>query len=331
MSVRGLHVYGMGNAIMDLQVEISDEKFASLELEKGSMNLVDMEQQARLFEGFQGEPVNTASGGSAANTIIALSQLGGKTAYGCIVGDDKFGKAYLSEMAEIGVKTHNEPIAGSTTGTSVILVTPDAERTMNTHLGVSSELGVEHINEELLANSEWLYVEGYLFSSPTAVEAVRKAVAVAKENDVKVAVTFSDAFIVSVFGDALRETVEQSDLVFANLVEATAFTGTDTAEAAFAALAEQVPMVALTMSEDGAVVGTKDKFATVTAPTIQEKDATGAGDMFAGGFLYGLTHGLSVEKSGSLACFLASKVVSQLGPRLSGNVRQLVEQEGLVS
>lgn len=330
MAERSLHVYGMGNAIMDLQVSISEEKFSELGLQKSSMNLVDVEQQMRLLEGFLGGSVHKASGGSAANTIIALSQLGASTAYACVVGDDDFGEAYLREMSEIGVKTHTQPVANSVSGTSVILITPDAERTMNTHLGVSAKMDASHIDEEVLSSSEWLYIEGYLFASPTAVEAVRRATAIAKEHGVKIAITFSDAFIIEAFREQVRETVAASDLVFANIVEAKAYTGAADAERAFAALAGEVGLVALTMSEDGAIVGTKSESARITAPAISEVDATGAGDMFAGGFLYGLTHGHTVEQSGKLACFLGSMVVSQLGPRLAGDVRELVEQSGVL-
>lgn len=330
MSKGGLQVYGMGNAIMDLQLNISEDAFAQLGLEKSSMNLVDVEQQTRLLEQFRNENIHRASGGSAANTIIALTQLGAASAYSCIVGDDQFGQAYIKEMSEIGVKTHNSEIAGGVTGTSVILITPDAERTMNTHLGISAELSSSHVDEEILSSAEWLYIEGYLFSSPSAVEAVNHAVALAKKHGVKVAVTCSDAFIVEVFREPLTEVLKQSDLVFANYREATAFTGEEDQDLAFAALAEIVPVVAVTMSEKGAFVGSKESKHYIEAQQVPLVDATGAGDMFAGGFLYGLTNGLSVEESGKLACFLGSTVVSQMGPRLEGNVRELAQQQGIL-
>ncbi len=165
MQTASLKVYGLGNAIMDLQVSVSEADFASLGLSKGSMNLVELAQQSDLLKKFKGHPISLKSGGSAANTIIALAQLGAKTAYGCVVADDQFGEQYLQEMASLGVTTHTQPIAGGVTGTSAILITPDAERTMNTHLGVSSELSAKHVSEELISASEWLDVEGHLFSS----------------------------------------------------------------------------------------------------------------------------------------------------------------------
>lgn len=321
------NVYGIGNAIMDLQLKVEEKDLELFSLEKGAMQLVEVATQQKLIEHFHGQDINLASGGSAANTMIAISQLGGQTGYACLVGEDDYGKFYFDEMKEIGVELHTKPVSGKPTGSCVILITPDAERTMNTHLGASAELSEKEVSEEMLSQSEWLYIEGYLFSSEVGQGAVREAVSLAKKHGVKIAVTFSDGFIVDVFGDPLREVVAQSDLVFANLNEAQRFTGKTNDEEVFSALCDLVPNVAMTMSERGAKIcfdGTREH---LDVTPVKAVDDTGAGDMFAGGFLYGITQGMSGKEAGELACFLAGKVVSQLGPRLHEDVRKLVTEK----
>jgi sugar/nucleoside kinase (ribokinase family) len=198
---------------------------------------------------------------------------------------------------------------------------------MNTHLGASSGLSASDISEEILSESEWLYVEGYLFTSELGQGAVRKAVSLAKKHGVKIAVTFSDGFIVEVFGEPLREAVEQADLVFANFNEAQKFTGANSEQAIFTALCDLVPNVVMTMSERGARVQYDGIADVLEVEPVSAIDDTGAGDMFAGGFLYGITHGMSGKEAGTLACYLAGKVVSQLGPRLDCDVRKLVKAQ----
>lgn len=323
-------VYGIGNAIVDLQLRISEGDFSKLGLAKGGMALVDEDTQQGLLSSLASDGINQASGGSAANTIIALAQLGAKSAYGCVVGDDAFGKFYFQEMQELGVSLNTAPVAGATTGSSVILVTPDSERTMNTHLGISATFSEAHISEERIKSSEWLYVEGYLFTSETGQQAALKAVSLAKKHGTKVAVTFSDRFIVEFFSSPLREVVAQSDLIFANLHEAEAFTAKTDEDEIFRQLCDLVPNVALTMSERGAKIKIAETLLNIASPQVTAVDATGAGDIFAGGFLYGLTHNLSPEQTGKLACFLGAKVVSQLGPRVHGDLKATVQAEGII-
>lgn len=322
---RRFDVYGLGNAIMDLQVRASEADISGLKLEKGAMKLVEPSEQLAVLEHLRTSKSlpkpHQASGGSAANTMIAVSQLGGKVAYGCRVGDDTFGKFYLAEMNDIGVQIDSAPVQGVPTGTCVILITPDAERTMNTHLGASSALDASDVNEAILSDSEWVYIEGYLFSSPSGQRVAKRAVELAKKHGTKIAVTCSDGFIVDVFGETLREVVAQSDLVFANLNEAGRFTKQTGDDAIFAALRKAAPCVVMTMSERGAMVGDSSGVVFIQPTPTTAVDDTGAGDMFAGAFLYGLTHGMSTSEAGQLSCYLASRVVSQLGPRLHGDVR----------
>ncbi|MCB0360971.1 MAG: adenosine kinase, partial [Bdellovibrionales bacterium] len=225
MSEKTYDVYGIGNAIIDLQLQVADADIQRFGMKKGAMQLVDTTAQKALLEHFHGQNLNQASGGSAANTMIAIAQLGGRAAYGCLVGDDSFGSFYLEEMAQLGIDVATAPLEDSMTGTCVILITPDAERTMNTHLGASAQFSAQHVHEPAIAAAEWLYVEGYLFASEEGRQAAKRAIALAKSHGTKVALTVSDGFIVEVFGRVLRTAVKSADLVFANLTEAQLFTG----------------------------------------------------------------------------------------------------------
>jgi sugar/nucleoside kinase (ribokinase family) len=326
MSERAIKVYGLGNAIVDLQVAVTEAELLELGLAKGGMRLVEIAEQEQLLQMFASKELKKSSGGSAANTIIALAQLGSKTAYSCLVAEDDFGSYYLQEMKELGVVMPNLAIPRHSsdlnlaTGTSVILITPDAERTMNTHLGVSALLSAKDLSEELIAQSEWLYLEGYLFSSDSGFEAMCRAVKIAKANQVKIAVTCSDTFVVDFFKERLLHILESTDLIFANKIEGASLTSANEEDEIFDKLCMQVPNVALTLSEKGALVRYEKEHARINGFAVDSIDATGAGDMFAGGFLHGITSGLGVEESGKLACFLASRVVAQYGARLPQNI-----------
>lgn len=324
-------VYGLGNGIMDLQLSVDDNEFSRLGLRRGSMNLVDTKEQADLLSRFKGHEVHQASGGSAANTIIALAQLGGKAVYGCLLGDDSFGKFYADEMQKLGVELYTRAVAGATTGSSVILITPDAERTMNTHLGVSAELSAEHVSSRYVKESEWIYLEGYLFSAPGGRAAIRQALKYASKSGTRAALTFSDTFIVNGFREALSEALNQCELVFANLSEAAVFVEENDEEKVFEKLKNVAPNVIMTMSERGVKLRFDGLDYSLPAYETQAVDDTGAGDMFAGGFLYGIAHGLGAEDSARLAAYLASRVVSQLGPRLSGDLLNEAEVKRLLA
>lgn len=316
-------VYGIGNALVDVQFQVAEQALQDLSLDKGGMQLADSAGQNRLLQYCSNLSPNRASGGSAANSMIAVSQLGGNVAYGCLVGDDDLGHFYFDEMQALGVSLRTQPIGGEPTGTCVILITPDAERTMNTHLGASATFRVEHVTEDALKQAEWLYVEGYLFSTDGGRAAVLRAIDLAKKHNVKISLTFSDRFIVDVFGDALRTAVADCDLIFANEQEAGAYIGAE--KDIFSHFQKSAPNVILTRSEKG-VLGTfgGSPFRADAFP-VQAVDATGAGDMFAGAFLYAITHGFTAEDAARLSCFLSSKVVSQLGPRLQGDVKALIQ------
>src|SRR6516162_6834059 len=204
--MREFQLYGLGNALVDIFIDLSDAEFASLGFERGSMRLVGPAEQKALLERCEGREPRLVSGGSVANSVIAFSQLGGQAAFLGCVGDDRYGLFYKAEFDELGVDIGNPVLVGQTTGTCACLLTPDAERTMRTCLAVSSHLAARHVDEERLKNSDWLFIEGYVFANPeTGQGAIREAVRLAKQHGTKVAVTCSEAFVVQAFGDAFYE------------------------------------------------------------------------------------------------------------------------------
>lgn len=318
------NVYGIGNAIVDLQVPGSDDDLKVLALEKGSMLLVDEAKQATILDYIKAADINYASGGAGANSIIALAQLGARVAYGCVVGDDERGDFYLEEMLTLGVKVINPPTVGAPTGTSVIIITPDSERTMNTHLGATSGFSKQHVNDELIRESEWLLIEGYLFCTEIGQEAIWHAIAVAKDSGCKVLLTLGAKFIPEVFRSEVVAAAEQSDLIICNLEEAKTLAQTTDEEQVFSALERLCSKAVMTMSERGAWVFWEGEVVKVPAVPTTVIDSTGAGDAFAGAFLYGILQGYSPEKAAKLGCSFAAKVVAQYGARLKSDARHLL-------
>jgi sugar/nucleoside kinase (ribokinase family) len=318
---------GLGNAVVDIFLEISDSEFASLGFERGGMQLVDLQEQKVLLDRYHKHEPKLVSGGSVANSVIAFSQLGGQAAFIGCVGDDRYGLFYTSEFEELGIDIGNPIIVNEATGTCVCLVTPDAERTMRTCLAVSSHLAAKHVEERRVANSEWLFIEGYVFANPdTGQKAIREAIQVAKKHKTKIAITCSDAFVVHVFGNALHDALKHADLFFCNEGEACAVTGAKTAEEAFKKLNGNIPSVVVTNGPHGAYIRHDGVEAHVPAFPSEPKDLTGAGDMFAGSFLYGITHGIPAVKAARGAGYLSHKVITQVGARLHHGTRQFWDE-----
>jgi sugar/nucleoside kinase (ribokinase family) len=318
---------GLGNALVDIFVEISDEESAALGFERSTMRLVEVAEQKALLDRFQDREPRLVSGGSVANSTIAFSQLGGQAAFIGCVGDDRYGLFYKTEFDELDIDIGNPVLVNETTGTCVCIITPDAERTMRTCLAVSSHLAARHVDEERIKNTDWLFIEGYVFANPhTGQGAIREALRLAKKHGVKVAVTCSEAFIVHGFGDAFHEALRQTDLLFCNATEARAVAGAQTAEEAFGKLKGMVPSAVVTNGPHGAYVRHAGVEAHVPAFPCEPVDLTGAGDMLAGAFLYGLTHGVEVRKATRAACFLAMKVITQVGARLHHGTRQFWDE-----
>lgn len=318
---------GLGNAIVDIFVEVSDDEFKQLGFERGGMTLVDLNEQRLLLQRHQHEEPKLVSGGSVANSTIAFSQLGGDAAFIGCVGDDRYGLFYASEFEELGIDIGNPIIVNEATGTCVCVITPDAERTMRTCLAVSSHLAARHVDEERIKNSDWLFIEGYVFANPaTGQTAIREAIQLAKQHGTKIAVTCSDAFIVNVFGDALQEALVNTDLFFCNETEACAVAKAATAEEAFVKLKGKIPSLVVTNGPHGVFIRHDGVEAHVPAFKSEPKDLTGAGDMLAGAFLYGITHGIAPQKAARAACFLAHKVISQVGARLHHGTKQFWQE-----
>ena len=318
---------GLGNAIVDIFLEISDAEFASLGFDRGGMVLVDLPEQKTLLDRYQKQEPKLASGGSVANSVIAFSQLGGQGAFIGCVGDDRYGLFYVRELEELGIEIGNPVIVNEFTGTSVCLVTPDAERTMRTCLGVASHLAARHVDEARIKNSEWLFIEGYVFANPdTGQTAILEAIRVARQHGTKIALTCSDAFVPQVFAAPFNSALQHAELLFCNETEACSITGGSDAEDAFKKLKDSVPSVVVTNGPHGAYIRHGGVEAHVPAFPSEPKDLTGAGDMFAGSFLYGITHGVAADDAARAASFLSHKVISQIGARLHQGTRQFWDE-----
>jgi sugar/nucleoside kinase (ribokinase family) len=324
--MRDYDVCGLGNAIVDIFLELEDADFASLDFERGTMRLVDADEQKKLLQRFSEahQELRLVSGGSVANSVIGLSQLGGRGAFIGCVGDDRYGLHYSEEFSDLKINIGNPVIVGETTGTCVALITPDAERTMRTCLAVSSHLAARHVDHQRIAKSTWLFIEGYVFANPeTGQHAIKEAIQAAKASGTKIALTCSDAFIPEVFGDAFREALVQSDLLFCNAPEAMAVTKTANTTEAFEALKTLVPNCVVTDGPHGAFVRYAGEESHVPAFACHPKDLTGAGDMFAGAFLYGITHGYSPAIAARGANFMCMNVITQVGARLQQDAKSL--------
>ena len=313
-------VYGIGNALVDTEFEVTDEFFNEHGVEKGLMTLVDDERQAYLIEQINAARVKKQCGGSAANTVIALKQFGGNSFYSCKVADDDYGHFYLNDLKENGVETniaHDQLDAGNT-GKCLVMVTPDADRTMNTYLGISSSLDTSVINEEAIAASTYIYLEGYLVTTEDGVAAMKETKALAEKHGTMTSITLSDPSIVEFFKPKFNEVIGSGvDLLFCNEEEALKFTGTDNLFVAREKLKYAAKKFAITLGKNGVMIFDGDTFIDIESFPVEAIDTNGAGDMFAGAFLYAITHGHSFAQAGKFASLAASKVVSKFGPRLN--------------
>lgn len=323
------NIYGMGNALVDIVTEVDDAFFTANQIEKGVMTLVDEERQAALVAAIDMAAAFKQCGGSAANTVIGAAQLGASVYYSCKVADDDLGHFYQADLTANGADTNLSPdsLPAGITGKCLVMTTPDAERTMNTFLGVTATYSSEQIVESALADSDYLYIEGYLVTSDNGREAMKTAKALAEKHGAKTALTFSDPAMVKYFGDGLREVVGQGvDLLFCNEEEAMLYTGTDSVPTAVEALKSVAQQFAVTLGPKGALVWDGSEAIEIDPVPTQAIDTNGAGDLFAGAFLYGITNGLSHAAAGDLASRASSAVVSKSGPRLAAAEAQALLQ-----
>ncbi len=314
------HIYGLGAALVDTEIDVTDDDLANMGIDKGLMTLVDRSRQEEIMQNLEGHLVHSkqASGGSACNSIIAASYFGASTFYSCKVADDALGEFYMNDLRAAGVDAdYSQKSAEGLTGTCLVMITPDAERSMNTYLGISETLSTAELNESALADAEYLYMEGYLVTSPTGRAAAIRAREVAEQHGVKTALSFSDPGMVEFFRDGLQEMLGQGvDMVFCNEEEALGWAQTRSLDEAIAALKQVTKTFAITLGAKGALVFDGSELIEVAPRQVKAVDTNGAGDMFAGAFLYAITSGKSFAEAGRLASVSAAEVVSHYGPRL---------------
>lgn len=331
--MKSIDVCGIASAIVDLFAGVSQEEFEKLGLEKGTMRLVEPAEQLQLLDRVGGPTLSGSgmtkrmtNGGSVCNSIFALAQLGGKGALVSRLGDDPYGVFFRDECERLGIRLSRELVPGGATGVCVSIVTPDAERTMRTSLGVAAGISRSDVQPPLVADARWLFVEGYLFAAADSVRsAVDAALEVAVANKTKIAITCSEPWIVHSFGEHLQRALEHAVLVFANEEEAKALSGCADLIEAGRVLHQRFPHVVITAGPRGALLWWEGQEISVPAFECTPCDLTGAGDMFAGAFLYGITHGLSPYDAAHRANFLAREVICQVGARLDRDVRSLWE------
>lgn len=331
-----MDVIGVGNALVDFQVHVDDATLAELRYAKGIMTLVDVDSQRQVLEKVHAATTTRCAGGSAANTMMGIADMGGRASYICKVADDAIGRFFLEDMEHRGVTTHSQPSSGGQSGTCVVLISADAQRTMLTNLAVSATLSPDDVTADQLRGAKYLYVEGYLFAGEPTRAAAIKAIETAKSLGIKVAFTVSDPFLIQYHKDEFWSLIEGPvDLLFCNLEEARALTGHHDALACAQEIHQHADNVALTLGPNGSLLMHGGESIPIEGVSVKAIDTTGAGDMYAAGILYGVTNGLTWKQAGHLASHAAARIVSQMGARLpkpftSAEVRSLAGLDGSV-
>jgi len=313
-----IQIVGIGNALVDIQVQIDDSFIESNNLTKGGMSLTEHKDQEALLKKLESLPHNICSGGSAANTIHGLGAMGVKSYYIGKVANDHFGNHYTNDMSDCRVGFPGPDAQTMGTGTSVVLITPDAQRTMVTHLGISSKLHESNVDETILKGVKMVYVEGYLFTGEETRNAAKKLARAAKKEGIPVAFTLSDAFVVNAFRNEIQEFIEWDvDILFCNDTEGRALAQTENDEEAFSKINGQTDILFYTRGKEGAWAGKNgQEKVSVKSFQVDAVDTTGAGDLFASGALYGLLHEKTLEECAILGGYYAGQVISHLGARL---------------
>lgn len=321
-----IDVVGLGNAIVDVVAETPDALIERLDLAKGTMTLIDEARTTELY-GAMGQAVEM-SGGSCANTMAALAGLGGAANYIGKVQNDQLGEVFRHDINAVGVSFESRPLEGGpSTARCLVFVTPDAQRTMATYLGACVELGPDDVNEDTVAKGQITYLEGYLWDRPEAKEACLKASKIARDAGRKVALSLSDPFCVDRWRSEFVPLIDDHiDIVIANEDEIMSLYQTTSFDDAVHEVKEHCELAALTRGPKGSVVVTPEtSFAIEAAPVAQVIDTTGAGDLYAAGFLFGLTHDMSLASSGRLGGLLAAEVIGQYGARIKRSLLPMIE------
>ncbi len=319
MDERKFDVFGIGNAIVDILCFVPDQFIIEHKLQRGSMTLMDSKQQAKILHDLEHHKLELASGGSAANTMVAIAQSGGTGVYCGKVTSDTNGEFYQQDLESSGIKFEVElaPEASEPTGTCVVLTTPDAERTMCTHLGVSTSLSTSDLDVDRLSQCQFSYIEGYLWDAPGPKQTCIQAMQASKKHKVKVAMTFSDPFLVDRYHRELKDVVsEYCDVLFLNADEARRFCESDSLEECAAQMGSLAPVVFMTDSENGCRVISGSDIQQVDGFPVKPLDTVGAGDAFAGGALFGLTHQMTLQQAARWGNYFASRIVQINGSRL---------------
>ncbi|WP_029077148.1 adenosine kinase [Kaistia adipata] len=323
-------VLGIGNAIVDILARAEEDFLVEQQLVKGAMRLVDMTESQRLYNAMG--PAISASGGSAGNTVAGIASLGGSTAFVGKVADDDLGAVYRHDMRSIGATFDVSPlVGGAPTARSMIFITPDGERTMNTYLGACHELTPDDIDPTLFSDTKITYFEGFLWDAPSARDAFFKAADIAHKAGRQVSLTLSDAFCVDRFrGDFTRLLCDGTiDILFANEVELKSFYETSSFNTALKALRNDCRVAAVTVGAEGSYVVTPDRIEHVPATVVEDViDTTGAGDLYASGFLYAVAKGLDLKTAAALGALAAGEVISHIGPRPATSLVDLARQSG---
>lgn len=319
-------IYALGNALVDMEYEVTADDLKRLGIDKGVMTLVDEAHQLRIMEHLREHHHQRGSGGSAANSVIALGQLGGRGYYACKVADDELGHFYMKDLRDGGVDTADGTyLEKGDTGRCVVLVTPDSDRTMCTYLGISGNLSVHEVEVNALHAAKWFYTEGYLVTSDTARVAAIEARKAAEHAGVQTAISLSDPNMVKFFKDGLKEMIGDGvDLMFANEEEALGMAESDNLDEAVDYLKTLAKGFAITRGPKGALVFDGQELLEIDPVKVEPVDTVGAGDMFAGAFLYGLTQGWNHKRAGDLASATSAKLVTSLGPRLPKEETQAI-------
>ena len=311
-------IYGIGNALLDSEYAVSDAFLVQNGVEKGRMTLIDSDRRTSLLAAVSGTPVSVGAGGSAANTVYAARGLGCRSYFAGVVRNDQVGLSYLNELSRAGID-YLDAIdqADSHSGQCLIFVTDDGQRSMNSYLGISETLNEHHVEEQVVARSEWVFIEGYLASSSTGSAAARKTREIASRHDVKTSLTLADVTIVRTFRESLKEIIgKKLDLVFCNIEEALEWCETDQLETAANGILDIARHAVITVSDEGCYLTGPDGLLHIEGFPVQPVDSNGAGDMFAGAFMASLRQGANLEEAARFANYAASYIVQTYGPRL---------------
>lgn len=324
------HVYGVGNALVDMEFEVSNEALTTLGVDKGLMTLIEEDRHHALLAELNLNDARQGSGGSAANTVIASAQLGANAFYSCKVADDETGTFYMNDLNEAGVAsnltlTNREP---GLTGKCIVLVTPDAERSMNTFLGITQRISTRELDEAAIKDSQIVYIEGYLAPEADARAAAIKTREVAEAAGVRTALTLSDVNMVKFFKDGMNDMIGQGvDLLFCNEEEALQLTDSNDVASAVPALQKISKQCVITLGAKGALLFDGNNSLEIPAESVTPIDSNGAGDIYAGTFLYGLTHGMSFGDCGKMAGAAATELVQHFGARLPSESLQAISKK----